>query len=413
MKKAVAFVAMLGACAAFAAEVARAPDGVYSDRSKLVTVDARVMIRIRQDFFTRATGCPLYIATLPSAEGVEVREKAAEIFTRWHMTEKRLPDEAILLVVFAAERRGEIVLGPTVPKEYEDALADLPPLRWDTSAAAGPAIDRLVFDLDARLEAPAVSLKQRRSYFIPPVPQSFVLDGDGRFSDGDRARLESDLAARAKSSRHPIVAVIDPPGLPLALGDFSGTDRDHWIDAAFGEWRRDRPELEDGAVLFAFTSSLAASIAYGKNVEGRLPKEVSLDLVRDISDGQIRANFDRALVRIADTLDLRFAGKKTLSVRSPVWAVLHPWRILAGPDEEVSLAFKIFSAGIVLWLVGWYLFFLITNPKIMLLQMAGFAFGSVIGGAVSSTVGEGAGESVGKFLGGLGSSGGGGASGSW
>lgn len=413
MKKALALAAMLGACSAFSAEIARAPDGVYSDRAGLVTVDARQMIRIRQDFLTRVTGCPLYIATLASAEGVEVREKAAEIFTRWHMTEKRLPDEAMLLLVFAAERRGEIVLGPTVPKEYEEALADLPALRWDDPGSAGKEIEKLVFDLDARLAAPAESLKQRRPFFLPPVPQSFVFDGGGRFVDADRAKLESDLAARAKSSGHPILAVIDPPGLPLALGDFSGPDLDRWIDAAFNQWRRDRPELEDGAVLFSFTSRFAASIAYGKNVDGRLPKDVSLELVRDVSDGQTRANFDRAIVRVADTLNLRFAGRKTVSVRSPLWAVLHPWRIFSGPDEEISLAFKIFSAGIVLWLFGLFLFFLITDPKTMLVQMAGFALGGVIGGAISSAVGEGAGAAAGKFLGGLGSSGGGGASGSW
>ena len=98
--------------AAFSSEPARAPDGQFADRAKLIGSDSARMIRIRQDFFTRATGCPLYVVALPSSEGSNVRERAAELFTRWHAEEKRLPDESILLVVFAAEKSGGIVLGP-------------------------------------------------------------------------------------------------------------------------------------------------------------------------------------------------------------------------------------------------------------------------------------------------------------
>ncbi|MFN2634404.1 MAG: hypothetical protein ABR610_13405 [Thermoanaerobaculia bacterium] len=117
-------LALLGAAAAApAAEGPRAPDGQYADRANLFSAESARMIRIRQDFFTRATGCPLYVATLRSAEGAAPREKAQEIFTRWHAAEKRLPDETILLLLFAAEKTGTMVLGPSVPKESGGATS--------------------------------------------------------------------------------------------------------------------------------------------------------------------------------------------------------------------------------------------------------------------------------------------------
>jgi uncharacterized membrane protein YgcG len=399
--------------AAFSSEPARAPDGQFADRAKLIGSDSARMIRIRQDFFTRATGCPLYVVALVSSDGSGARERAAELFTRWHAEEKRLPDEAILLVVFAAEKSGGIVLGPTVPKEYEDALADMPALRWDDDAAAGTSIDRFIFDLDARLGAPAETLKRRRASFIPPVPRSYVLDGDDRFPDAARARMETGLAALAKSSGHPILAVIDPPGLTLALGDFSGADAGRWVDAAFAQWRRDRPELENGAVVFAFTGTFSGSIALGRDVEGKVSPDVSRDLLKDVTDGQTAGNFDRAIVRVAETLDHRFAGKKTVSIRSPWWIVLHPGRLLTGPDEEISTAFEAGSVAVFLLFVGVVLYLVLTHPKLVLAEFAGMALGGLIGGALSNVAGDAVGDAAGKFVGGLGGSGGGGSSGSW
>ena len=414
MKRALVLAVLAGVCAvASAADIPPAPGGQYSDRAHLVSDDSARMIRIRSDFFTRATGCPLYFAALPSAGGADPRDRAGEIFTRWHATEKQVPDESILLVAFAEEKTGALVLGPSVPAEYEQALGDLPPLRWETGAAAGPAIDKLIFDLDARLEAPAVSLKRRRDSFIPPPPRSFLLDGDGRFTDTDRAQIESGLSDLARSSGHPILAVLDPPGLTLALGDFGAPARDRWMETAAAEWRRERPELEDGAILFVFTSQFAGAISYGKNVAGKVPKDVSDDLVKDLVQGQTSGYFEKALVRIADTLDQRFAGKKTLSVRSNWYLLLHPWRLMSGPDEVVPLAFKIFFAALFLYFLGWGLWLVITNPKLVLFQLAGFALGGMIGGVVSKVAGDAAGEVAGKFVGGLGSSGGGGSSGSW
>lgn len=395
------------------AETPRAPEGQYADRAKLIGNDAARTIQIRQDFFTRATGCPLYLVALPSSEGAGGREKAAELFASWHGPDRSLPDETILLVAFTAEKTAGMVLGPGVPKEYEDAVADLPAPSWSDDASAGTAIDRFVFDLDARLAAPAEALKRRRAFFLPPVPRSFVLDGNGRFSDADRARIESDLAALAKSSGHTILAVVDPPGLTLALGDFGGPDIERWTDAAFAGWRQQRPELENGAVIFAFTSKFSGSIAYGNDVQGKLPEDVSRDLLKDVTDGQTAGNFDRAIVRVAETLDQRFAGKKTISVRSPWWVVLHPWRLLVGPDEEISMTFQVVSVALFLLFAGVVLYLLITHPKLVLAEFAGMALGGLIGGALSNVAGEAVGDAAGKFVGGLGSSGGGGSSGTW
>ncbi|MEP6801933.1 MAG: TPM domain-containing protein [Acidobacteriota bacterium] len=399
--------------AAPAADVLRAPEGQYSDAARILPAEAARSIRTRQDFFTRATGCPLYIATLPSADGANLADRAQEVLTRWHATEKRLPDESILLLAFAAERESRLVLGPAIPKEYEEALAGLPPLTWTDSASAGREIDELINELDRRLEAPAEALHRRRPSFLSPVPRSFVLDGSGRFSDADRDRLERDLAALAKSSGHTIIAAIDPPGLTLALGDFSNPDVDRWVDAAFEQWRRDRPELETGAVLFAFTAKGWGSIACGKKVEGLLPKKVSLDLARDVWEGLTGPNSARTIVRVASTLDERFAGRNTVSVHSPLWVLLHPARVFTGPDEKAPLFFGIVGACLLFYLLGFYLYLWITEPKTMLFQLAGFAIGGVIGGALSKVAGETLGEAGGKFVGGMGFSGGGGASGSW
>src|SRR5512142_1816985 len=129
MRRVLAFLALFGACAALrAGAIPPAPGGQFSDRANLLSDDAARLVRVRQDFLTRAIGCPLYIATFPSADGAPVRERAAEIFTEWHAAQRRLPDDAILLVAFGAEKTGAMVLGPTVPKEYEDALSGLPRL---------------------------------------------------------------------------------------------------------------------------------------------------------------------------------------------------------------------------------------------------------------------------------------------
>src|SRR5205823_6266009 len=104
-----------------AAEIPRGPDGVYADAAKLFSADERRMIRMRMDFFLSGTGTPLFLATFPSAQERPLGVVASEIFTQWHARENRLPDDSILLVVFGQERAARLVLGPSVPKEYEDA----------------------------------------------------------------------------------------------------------------------------------------------------------------------------------------------------------------------------------------------------------------------------------------------------
>lgn len=70
MKKLVLASVLAGVCAAaFAAEIPRAPDGTFSDRANLISADAARMIRIREDFVTRASGCPLYVATFGGGGG--------------------------------------------------------------------------------------------------------------------------------------------------------------------------------------------------------------------------------------------------------------------------------------------------------------------------------------------------------
>jgi uncharacterized membrane protein YgcG len=409
MQKTILVCAIFAVCAAARAEIPRAPDGTFSDRAKLIADDDARLVRIRQDFFTRATGCPLYVATLPSTEGHPLGERAGEVFHRWHALDRRLPDDAILLIAFGAERETRLVLGPSVPRDYETALSPMPPVTWAEGSPAGPQLDKLVFDLDARLAAPAAALGRRRGFFVPPVPRSFVLDGEGRFPESEREKLDRDLESLSRSTGYPVVAVLDPPGLPYATGDFSAPDTRRWIAAALVDWTRDRPELSRGAVLFAFTSKFLASIALGAEVAGRVPAAVREDLEKDFGNAQTSGFFDRAILRIASTLDRGFAGKRTMSVRSPLYAMLHPWVMFAGADEPVPLAFKIFLTAVFLYLLGWFLYLWITHPRMMLMAFAGSIVSEVIGGAVSSV----AGESAGKFFGGGGSFGGGGASGTW
>ncbi len=387
--------------------------GQYDDRAKLIGGDAARTIQIRQDFFTRATGCPLYLVALPSAEGADPRGRAADLFARWQVTDRALPEETILLEVFAAEKTGALVLGPGVPKEYSDAIADLPPPGWTDAGSAGKAIDQFIFDLDARLAEPALALHRRSASFFPPAPRSFLFDGSGRFPDAARARAEQDLAGLARTTGHTVLVVIDPPGLTLALGDFGPAEIDRWTSGAFAQWRRERPELENGAVLFAFMSKFAGAIACGSQVEGKIPPGVARDLVKDLTDGQIDGSFDRAVVRVADTLDQWFAGKKPMSVRSPWWIVLHPWRLMARTDEEISTTFEVVSVCFFLLFAGLTLYLVITHPRMVLAEFAGIALGGLIGGALSSVAGEAVASAAGKFVGGLGSSGGGGSSGSW
>ena len=158
----------------------------------------------------------------------------------------------------------------------------------------------------------------------------------------------------------------------------------------------------------------SGTIALGKQVEDKLSAEVSRDLVKDVADGQTAGNFDRAIVRVAETLDQQFAGKKTLSVRSPWWVVMHPWRMLFGPGrgglDRYPGSFRSRSSCI---FTGTVLYLVLTHPKLVLAQFAGMALGGLIGGALSNVAGEAAGEAAGKFVGGLGASGGGGSSGSW
>jgi hypothetical protein len=197
-------LAFLSATATARGQIPKAPDGVYADGAKLFSADERQMVRMRMDFFLSGTGTPLFLATFASSQGRPLGELAAEIFTQWHARENRLADDSILLVVFGQEHAARLVLGPSVPKEYEDALADLPAPRWEPARPIGAEIEKLIAATEDRLDPIALSLRpSNRSYFVPPPPRSYLLDGEGRLTEEDRRASAGRLRAKRQHCCHP------------------------------------------------------------------------------------------------------------------------------------------------------------------------------------------------------------------
>jgi uncharacterized membrane protein YgcG len=367
------------------------------------------MIARRQDWFFQATGSPIYVATFADASGSSPEQAASETFAEWHTRQKRLPADALLLVAFGRERAARRVLGPSVPVEFGESLAALPVSGWEPDQKPGVEIQALIDAMEKRLSPIARSLQRPRRYFVPPAPRGFVLDTDSEASRPERRELEDGLSRLARQSGHTILVATDCPGLPLANGDFSEEDLARWTRDAFAAWQRDRPELDNGAVLFNVRPKQAAMLVFGSKVERRVPAVVTRDLERDAVDAQARANFGKAMVRIATALDRRLGGKWTVSSRSRLDLLLHPWHVATGPDEPAPTWLKIAAFSVLAYLLGWFVWLWIHDPRTMLFLFGGMALSEVLGGVVSSV----SGDSAGKLLGGGGSFGGGGCAGQW
>ncbi len=221
----------------------------------------------------------------------------------------------------------------------------------------------------------------------PPPPTRWVTDGPNLLSPSTRDNLDQRLKAFEGSTGHQVL---------VWIGSTTGGDPlEAWTVGAFAAWKVGRKELDDGLVLFIFSTDQKVRIEVGYGLEGQVPDIAASRIIQESmlprlksgdADGAVNEGVDRILKLVGGDAAAqepqdhgRIAGE---SIGPGEWIVI----IILG---LAFLALAITHPGIAIWLL----------------------FNILSGGRGGGGGGGGGGD--GGWSGGGGSSGGGGASGSW
>jgi hypothetical protein len=229
----------------------------------------------------------------------------------------------------------------------------------------------------------------------PPVPAEpgGPLYGTPDFGDESATRMLEEAVRRASTPGHPIVLVLNP-----AKGMDSPQQRVQKLAAA---WK-------DRIILAAFRSDFSALLAVPENLKDRFPEDQQNRLRSQVQKAMTNASYPRTLARVVGEIGMLADGRTP-----PPWIEWkHPLKTIGGGQDEdpAPLALGVVIGLVLLFLVSFCLYMLVTNPKAVLLWIGVNLAEAVIGGLFG---GGGSSSSGGGFSGGGGSFGGGGASGSW
>lgn len=130
----------------------------------------------------------------------------------------------------------------------------------------------------------------------PAAPQRWVTDGPGLLSPAVRDRLDQRLEAYQHGTGHQVLVWIGTStgGIPI----------EDWAARAFKAWKVGRKGLDDGLVLFVFTTDHTLRIEVGYGLEGQMPDVVASRIIRETivprlkggdADGALGAGVERIL----------------------------------------------------------------------------------------------------------------------
>jgi uncharacterized membrane protein YgcG len=369
-----------------------APNDYVTDNARFLPAgaQARLAAKLKQ-FRSDHALARLYVYTLKNANGAPLPSAMQELYRRWNMKDRELSDGLATVFVFRDEKKALVMLGQGAPGRTEDALADL---SSDLEAIFGPdpesAIGRVVDAIGASLAGDTSSWLD--SAPIPAEPGGPVW-GNPDFADEQETRALEEAVRRASTPEHPIVLVLNP-----AKGLDSPQQRVAKLAAAW----------PDRIILSAFRSDFAAFLSVPENLKDRFPDDQRDRLRSQVQKAMTNATYSRTLARAVGEIAM-LAGGKT----PPPWVDWkHPLKVIGGGQDEdpAPLVLGVVIGLVLLFLVSFFLYMLVTDPKAVLLWIGVNLAEAVIGGLFS---GGGGGSSGGGFSGGGGSFGGGGASGSW
>lgn len=370
-----------------------APLEGVTDNAQILSAETRARLEAKlKQFRSDHAFVRLYVYTLRSANGPSAAAAMQELYRRWKMRDRELYDGLATIFVFWNEKKALVMLGQGAPPRTEEALADLSPdlaaiFGADPEGAISRVIDRigasLAGDTASWIDAPGV-----------PLDPGGPLYGNPDFADEAETRALEAAVRRASTPDHPIVLVLNP-----AKGLDSPERRAERLEKAW----------PGRILLVAFRSDFAASLAVPDALRDRFPEEQRQRLIREVRAAMTNATYSRTLARAVGEIGMLADGKTP-----PPWvAWKHPLKTIGGGQDEdpAPLALGVLIGFVLLFLVSFFLYMLVTNPKAVLLwigvNLAEAVIGGLFGGGGSRS------GSGGGFSGGGGSFGGGGASGSW
>jgi uncharacterized membrane protein YgcG len=370
-----------------------APDAYVTDNARFLPDEAHTRLAAKLKLFKEVHPfVRVYVYTLKSASGAPLPAAAQELYRRWKMRDREIYDGLATIFVFTGEKKALVMLGQGAPSSTEAALEGLSPdleavFGNEPEGAIGRVIDRIGESL---LQADSTSWLDS-----PPVPDEpgGPVYGNPDFTDESATPMLEEAVRRASTPEHPIVLVLNP-----AKGMDSPQQRVGKLAAA---WK-------GRVILAAFRSDFSALIAVPDDLKDRFPEDQQDRLRSQVQKAMTNTSYPRTLARAVGEIGMLADGRTP-----PPWVEWqHPLKTIGGGQDEdpAPLALGIGIGAVLIVLVSWFLYMLVTNPKAVLLWIGVNLAEAVIGGLFS---GGGGSSSGGGFSGGGGSFGGGGASGSW
>lgn len=373
-----------------------APTSYVTDEAGLFAPEARDRVTARlaklKDW---ASFVKVYVYTLRSANGVPVTDAMQELYRRWKMRDREMYDGLATVFLFGAERQARVMLGQGAPPGLEGAM---PEIGSDLSAVIAQgseppneaALLRVIDRIQEGLRGPTTWLDS------PPVPDDpgGSVYGNPPFEEAQARALVEAVERASKTSPHPVVLVFNPAkGLNTPLERMSKLEK---------AW--------PGRILLGvFTQEMSVIVSIPDDVKDRFTDEEKRRIGNEVDRAMTRGTLFRTLSRVTGEMGAIASGHPP-----PRWVEWkHPFQTLAGGQDDVPLPPPLaLGIGIVaLALASWFLYALVTNPKVVLTVIAIDLVEGLIGGALDGIGGGGGGG--GGFSGGGGSFGGGGSTGSW
>ncbi len=252
----------------------------------------------------------------------------------------------------------------------------------------------------------ATTLAARAETPIPDPPERWLTDQAGFLSPAAQKDVDQRLAGYARATGHQVLVYIDRTtgGVPI----------EDWAVKAFQRWRVGRKGIDDGLVLFIFSSDRRVRIEVGYGLEPIMIDAKASQIIRDVIVPRIRDGDRDGAVRLGVDAILNTLGN-TGSTQPPVPAA-RPSRFSPADKRTLWIVALGFLAIPVLLLVlsGLVLLFPRLARSVRTRSTSGRERNQSDqdGPSASGSSSRSSGDSDG-FSGGGGTSGGGGASGSW
>lgn len=238
---------------------------------------------------------------------------------------------------------------------------------------------------------------------IPAAPTHWATDTAGFLSPQTVEQLDARLHAYETTTGHQVLVYVAP-----TTGQ---TPTEDWTVRAFQKWKVGRKGLDDGLILFVFSSDHKVRIEVGYGLEATVPDAIASRIIRETITPQLRAGHaDQAVTAGVNSLLGVIGGETSGQTGAPEAgsptesSTSQP---LTGLEVFIIFILVIVALAVIVGMVGWAA----RHPGVFIAgTLAGSSrgvFGGGFGGGGFSGFGGGG------FSGGGGMSGGGGATGSW